>query len=451
MEVPDLDINQYLSPNGNLDNVRDDIELFDEFYEQITRGMAGDAVYLPYPFRSLGEHLLLEPSRYHLVAGDAGSGKSAYVDHVYVLGPATAAIHDPSVKFHALVWKLERRKQTVGKWARWYLWHKFGVMVSDRIVYSKGGEELPKEIYTLIGMVRPWMEQVFERVELYGGINPTGVYKRLRDYYDERGHYTPGKREKKIYVPNDPDLITVAVGDHMGLFLDENGLSYEKQKIDKVSEHFRSARDENGLLSVAVQQVNRGLMDPTRRTKMKIKMEKADLEGSSGPFKDCDACIGMIDAARYDITEYENYDVNLFTTKDGSCRMRFAQIMKNNWGSDNVFSALGFYGEIGDFFELPGPQKVKEGPYMDAFWNFQGALVRTPQGTLGLSPPPVWDYRDPHRLDDVRRLLDGMRGDGHVTPTDHRLATLDGKDGGVVWGPNSTPFTDEPDPETFDL
>jgi hypothetical protein len=50
-----------------------------------------------------------------------------------------------------------------------------------------------------------------------GAENPVGIAKDLKAYAEENGEIVKRDEYSKMYVPNDPNTVTIVVIDHIGL------------------------------------------------------------------------------------------------------------------------------------------------------------------------------------------------------------------------------------------
>lgn len=89
------------------------------------------------------------------------------------------------------------------------------------------------------------------------------------------------KKNERYYVAKRPKEITIVIGDHVGKYVGQPGLSSKKQIIDKASEYSADARDIYGYSPVLVSQFNRAIGDVQR-----MKFSDGDLSPQIEDFKD---------------------------------------------------------------------------------------------------------------------------------------------------------------------
>lgn len=409
--------------------MKEDLSHFDRILNRIDLGREGKTAYIPvgwgnkedgfHGFPGMAKHFGVERSRYTVIAGDTGTGKSAFADQMYVLAPIDFLIANPDypVKFEAIVWKMERKDEAIAKWMSQVIWNRHKILTDYRTLmsYSDRGR-LPDKVYEVVTMTKDYFDQVFTYVQLHGSKNPTGIYHALNEYAMSRGTVEfeveegEGKKKKKYksYTPNDPMLITTVMVDHIGIVDEErrdDKLLGDKALIDKTSEYLRKARDRYGFSPVVTQQLNRGMGDSRRRTQMVLKPEKSDFEGSSRPMQDSDLTMAFLDPSKFDKDEYFGYQIEPTMSEEGYCRFRGLHVIKNSYGADNLHFGLGFMGEIGKFSELPAPNLMTPEFYANlrgfekaAIWSYlseKPPVTITKPEAKPVVRPPVDPWRPP--------------------------------------------------------
>lgn len=98
--------------------------------------------------------------------------------------------------------------------------------------------------------------------------NPTGIRNSLIAYASKRGtiHYNTTAKSKRIigYTPNDSNLLTLVVTDHIRKFIPERNFT-TKQTIDKFSEYCVEFRNLFHFSFVHIIHLNRNMADVQRR------------------------------------------------------------------------------------------------------------------------------------------------------------------------------------------
>ena len=189
------------------------------------------------------------------------------------------------------------------------------------------------------------------------------IAKDLKKYAESRGKIEQLDEYNKIYVPNDPNEITIVVIDHIGLLKTTKDLPTKKQSIDKLSNELRFARDFYGFSPVAVSQFNREISNPIRIKNGDVEPQLDDFKDSSSPGEDCDVALALFDPMRYKVADPSGYDLDKLKDQYGAKYFRSLRLIKNSYGEDDVRIGLGFLGQIGMFKELPRKKDITDADY----------------------------------------------------------------------------------------
>lgn len=379
---------------------------YGRFLEQMERGRRGEIPWIPVPYQSLQYQFGLGRAQQHIVGGQSSAGKTAFVDWTYVLGPYgwyRKHKDETDVKLKIIYFSYERPKPyKLAKWATLRLMLNHGIMLDTKTVLGWGTAErrLTDEEARLLKESESTFEHMLSEIVTLIDIkeNPTGIWKHIRRFaYDNGVAYrmddqgkvhraflkmeerdTPhGKRKEETeawepvpnptkeqtpssrwawhYVPNDPNLITIIVIDHIGLVPHERTSNTNSQKgnLDVLSGYCQDFRDRFGFTPVLVSQFNRNEQDIQRRTNVQLEPEAQDFEGSSRMYHDADVALGLFNPWKYRLSDYGGYKVGKFVNASGHNRFRALKILKNSYGADDLVKGMWFIGETGYFEELP--------------------------------------------------------------------------------------------------
>lgn len=155
--------------------------------------------------------------------------------------------------------------------------------------------------------------------------NPTGIRNSLIAYASKRGtiHYNSTSKSKRIvgYTPNDPNLLTLIVTDHIRKFIPERNFT-TKQTIDKFSEYCVEFRNLFHFSFVHIIHLNRNMADVQRR-----KLDGDQIYPTSDDLKDTG-----------NLSEDSNYIFTMFNPNDDryGLNKHFGAIIKKPNG-DNIY------------------------------------------------------------------------------------------------------------------
>ena len=382
--------------------------------KQMDSAINGEVVKIP---NALGERVgkvyNLLPSRYTLIAGATGSGKTAFTDNHFVLEPFRhLRTNDADVHWEVVYFSLERKQMFKhAKWIAWMIYMDTGVKISADQILGWSDKPLTEELYNAVRQYDPIINDLLNHVTIYDGkmstkaiesivrnkalqlgtfffANEQGVFKQNDPVpiktFDTDGVEveTPAGHVKEIelefngekftlrphqhrYFLNNPKTFCFIIIDGIGL-VGGSEFSKKKSSIDKVSEILAEARDQFGFSPVVVSQINRSLGD-VQRQKLHgsdLSPQLEDVQGSSQTSHDADLVLALFDAYRYKAYnsqgEYGGYSVTQgMMAPSGFNRFRSLHILKNSFGYDGKVFGLTFIGENGHFMALPKPDSTE--------------------------------------------------------------------------------------------
>lgn len=376
----------------------------------------GKVVMMPIHLERVDENLMLRKKVYTLIGSNSGTGKTAFVDHAYILAPyeawrkaKEAGVVDTS--FKSIYVAAERPEaEKLAKWACWKLYQDYRYQISVETFMGFSKMRATKEAWERFKMAQDWVDELLDHVDLKShSMSPT-EYSTLIDYHakkdgilveadtigikDDNGGYqaffTPQQSrtkntgevveylnyvdatgkvheivpQTKMYFPHRPKEIVQLVYDHIGK---TRGPGSDKERTDKISQIAADARDTYHHSPVIVSQFNRAVGNIDR-----IKIYKDDLSPNLDDFKntgnaveDCDVALALFNPLRYSAYDnkgfYKEYNIrNRMVTAIGQNRFRLLSILKNSYGDDNLNYGLKFLGEVMNFTTLPKPDQVDE-------------------------------------------------------------------------------------------
>ena len=110
---------------------------FDDFMEQVDKGRLGENQWIPYPLDRWSWRIGSKKRMYHLIGGDSGTGKSAFVDLVYILKAYEWYKQDTETNIDLEIYlrSMERSKEfRVAKWVCWKLFMDYGILIDVKSV-----------------------------------------------------------------------------------------------------------------------------------------------------------------------------------------------------------------------------------------------------------------------------------------------------------------------------
>lgn len=255
--------------------------------------------------------------------------------------------------------------------------YKFAKWISRKIFYDYGiiipvgkmlgwTDKMTKDEHDIFLTYKEYMEKMEEVITIIDGPeNPVGIAKELREYALQNGRIEQLDTHNKIYIPNDENVITLVIIDHIGLLKTTKDLSTKKQVIDKMSDELRYARDFFGYSPVVVSQFNRDISNPIRIKNGDVEPQLEDFKESSQTQDDADVILALFDPMRYKVADPSGYDLNKLKDEFGAKYFRSVRLIKNSYGEDDIRIGLGFLGQVGMFKELPKRKDITDADYQN--------------------------------------------------------------------------------------
>ena len=356
----------------NKKQIKSDTDLL---WEEICNGIDGKNGGIPMGFHRMDKYLSLRKSIYTLVGAGSGVGKTSIVDSMYVLNPYDwyqKNKNTSKLKFEVLYFSMERKKTyKLAKWLCLKIWKEEGILIKvDEVlswitILDKKKQELCKYY------IDTYLEEMLESGTIKiidGSINPTGVYKYLYSNALSKGKEEQLNEYEKRYIPNDDNLITNVVIDHLGKTkLESIGGKYDRKlTIDKISEYLAWSRDYLHYSPIAISQFNRvSYSDIQQAKKNGLEPDPTPeyFKDTANTYEDCDVCFALFNPYKYNLLDYMDYNIKNFVDSNGNNRFRSLKILKNSYGTDDVRIGLGFLGEVSFFKEIPKANIISQYDY----------------------------------------------------------------------------------------
>ena len=341
---------------------------FDILDAEVNKGLAGKNKGIPMGFDRLTNYVGIRKGMYYLIGGNTGSGKTSFIDDAFVLNPVDWALSKEGqasgVKVKVWYRSMERsRAYKMAKWMSRKIFIDQGILIPvGKLLGWK--EVMTKDEHDLYLYYKDYINELCEIVTLIDGPeNPVGIAKELKTYALQRGRIEQMDDYNKIYIPDDPNEITLDVIDHIGLLKTTTAQPTKKDAIDKMSDELRYARDFYGHSPVVVSQFNRSISNPIRIKNGDVEPQLEDFSDSSSTQNDADVVMALFDPMRYKVADPSGYNLDKLVDSYGAKYFRSLRVIKNSYGEDDIRIGMGFLGQIGMFKELPRKKDITDADY----------------------------------------------------------------------------------------
>lgn len=351
---------------------------FDKVMHKITQVYEGhQQASLPMGFPRLEQHMCICKGMYFLIAGFTGSAKSTLLESAFILNPYEwweKYQGMTKTKLKILYYSMERGKDyKILKWTLRKIFLDTGIFIDIRSCEGKRNfPSLTKKEHDLIAQYKPYIDGMLDSgiIEIFEfPTNPMAIKKAVDDYAKTVGKIEKISEFKSVYVPNDPNLVTLVIKDHISLLLPETrgGIRYgsKKEIIDLASSDDRKFRDFYGFTIVNVCQLNRDIANPMRIKAGNVSVQLEDIKDSGNTSEDADIVLGLFDPARYKVPDPAGYDLAQLRDQYGNKFYRYTEILKNTYSADGIGIGLSLHPQLGIFSEMPRRDKITMQDYQD--------------------------------------------------------------------------------------
>ena len=314
----------------------------------------------------------IEKRRYNVITAQAKIGKSKLVDYIYVYSTFFYMLeHRQQLRLNILYFTLE-----MGKQEKYYeflchlLYRLDGIRCSPTELKSTS-VPVDDKIIELIESPKyqEYINEYKKTVTYIDDIkNPTGIWKYIRGFMLERGHFVYKTVKTKddngleitrdiidYYEPDDEEEYTLIILDNYANLSLESGMDL-KQCINKMSKYAIDLRDIFNVNFTAVQHQALSGEGIENQKLNKLYPSAADLGDAKTTARDINLLLGLFSPYKYGLTTYEHYDITRFQNN-----IRFLLVVEDrDNGAGGQVCPLLFDGAISNFAELPLPDNKRE-------------------------------------------------------------------------------------------
>lgn len=346
------------------------MNLYSKVEQEIKKGLDGENNGITIGFPFLDNYISLRKRMYTLIFAGSGIGKSSFASEAYILNPIDWYLknkHNTKTKLKIHYFSMERSSvYTVCKWVSRKIFLDHGISIPVSQMLGWGGKRLTPLYHDYVKSYKDYLGELEEIVEIYdGACNPTGIFKNIREFGALNGKIEDVSEHKKIYIPNDDNLVTEYIIDHQSRIKTEKGMTSKKEAIDVTSGYLQMARDFYGFSPLMIAQTGRQLGNIMYSNKSEsFEPTPEQIMDSSIPYFDSDVCMSLFDPLYYNTGAPSGHDaLRLKNNETGAKYYRSLKIHKNTWGEADLRKGLAFHGMVGTFKELKKASDMTEQDY----------------------------------------------------------------------------------------
>lgn len=287
-----------------------------------------------------------------VIASGTGQGKSSFVLYAYVYRPLMEHLDDDN--FYVSYFSLEMPATVIfGKLLSTYIFEKYHKELSiTEILSRKKGYILSDENYKIIIDCIGWLNKIEKKIHVYDkSLNADKLYAILMQKLEKFGTFEE-LENRKVYYPDNPDMLYEVVIDHAGLLKPSNGRN-KKGEMDTATAYLVTLRNMCGISPTIIQQINREQSNIERFKAGRTGIQLSDLKETGDISDAAEVIIALYGPNRDKLNTYRGYDIK----KLGDF-IRIIQFLKTRFGSCDVEIAVNYQGKINVWAELPLPNDI---------------------------------------------------------------------------------------------
>lgn len=325
---------------------------------------------IPSPFKRFSNDFIgIEQACYYLITSFTKGGKTQIMNYMFLFMPLLWVFKNrDKCTLKIFYFPLEETPERITQRFMSFLLNLLSngeINISPSDLRSAKNKALDERIIDILES-KEYKEifEFYEQTVIFDTVsNPTGIYKKCKQYAESNGKTYQKESVYKdefdqlittksfdYYEANDPNEYRLVIIDHISLLNCEKGMNL-KQTIDKMSEYcYVYLRNRYKFSPIIVQQQSAESESNESFSLGRLRPSTTNLSDSKYTSKDCDICLGLFSPAKFELKEYKGYDITKF--KDN---IRFLEVLINRNGELGGLSPLYFDGAVCEFRELPLP------------------------------------------------------------------------------------------------
>lgn len=199
-----------------------------------------------------------------MIMSPSGVGKTSLALFSFIYKPLCEHLDDENFKIS--YFSLEISAELLfAKLLSLHIFETYGVELSTKELLSRKKDyKLSDEHYRMVQESLPWMEKVEKVIKVYDkGLNSKILYTTLMKELENSGQFSE-TGSRKLYTPNNKDLIHLVVIDHLSLCRPSEGRTL-KEEMDLISSYLVTLRNMCKISPLVIMQVNRNSTSMDRR------------------------------------------------------------------------------------------------------------------------------------------------------------------------------------------
>lgn len=291
---------------------------------------------------------------YYLIGGESGTGKSSFMLYSFVYRPLMSHLNDDNLRISLFSLEMNCDK-VLAKLLSTYIFETYNKRLSvKQLLSAQKGYILSDENYQIVQDCKPWLNNIASKIVVYDkNVSANSIYSHLLKELEERGTFKETDK-RKIYIPNNPDLLHIVVTDHLARVFPSQG-STIKQEMDLTSKYLYSLKNRCNITPVVLQQLNRSIQSIDRRKESMITPITSDFKDSNSSIEDSEIVLALFSPNKAKMSSHNGYDIKRLGDK-----YRSIYVLKSRYGEGDVEDCVYYDGAANIWKELPKSSEIND-------------------------------------------------------------------------------------------
>lgn len=277
-------------------------------------------------------------------------------------------------KFHISLFSLEMSSDKIlAKLLTTYIFEKYGKRLSLKQLLSvKKGFILNDECYKIVQDCIPWMNKVESMLTIYDkSATANSIYSHILKELESRGRFEETDK-RKIYIPNNPDLVHIVIVDHLARLFCSPG-NTQKQEMDLASKYLYSLKNRCGISPIVIQQMNRSIQGMDRRKEGMVIPLTSDLKDTNSTVEDAEIVLAIFSPNKAKLATHRGYNI-----KQLGDNFRSIFVLKSRYGECDVEDFVYYDGKCNKWVEMPNSGLINDYEvFNNPTWYLQNNIKQT--------------------------------------------------------------------------
>lgn len=292
---------------------------------------------------------------YYLITAESGVGKSSLMLYSFIYRPLMDHLNDGKLKI--TLFSLEMSAELLfAKLLSTYLFEKYNIQLTLKQILSIQKDYILDDKYynIIIQECVPLLRKFEEIITVYDkSATANYIYSHILKELEARGRFQETE-SRKIYIPDDPDILHIVAVDHGARVFTQPGNTL-KAEMDLTSKYLYSLKNRCGITAIYIQQMNRNIQSMDRRKEGMLIPTTSDIKDSNNSVEDAEIILAIFNPNKAKLNTHKGYDIKRLGDK-----FRSIVVLKSRYGESEVEDFVYYDGRYNIWKEMPRSSEIND-------------------------------------------------------------------------------------------